>query len=418
MTTTRTEVQKNQFIDFFQSGTTKRENRKIGLELEHIIVNSETKETVSYYGENGIESILQSLRPLYDTVTECNGHLIGLERKGNIISLEPAGQFEIALCPVTSLGAEERLYSKARHEADEIVAKLGYEIQNIGYHPRSNPRDMPLIPKKRYQYMDEYFKTTGTHGIDMMRGSAATQVSLDYTDEADFMVMFRLANILSPILALATDNSPYFMGSPYQKYMARTKIWNDVDKDRSMVVANSLNHPFGFSDYADYILNAPAILVLDAEGNPVYTGNTPIAEYYANQDMNTSELEHLLSMFFPDVRLKTYMEIRMADSMPLPYVLSYIGILKGIFYNDTNKKELSEKFRNITNDDVTAAKIELMAKGYDGTIYGEKPKNLLLELLRRSEIGLSEEERPYLAPLKDLVLEETTLAKKYHENHI
>ena len=39
-------------------------------------------------------------------------------------------------------------------------------------------------------------------------------------------------------------------------------------------------------------------------------------------------------MFFPDVRLKKYIEIRPADSMPIKYVLAYATLIKGIFMSD------------------------------------------------------------------------------------
>ena len=42
----------------------------------------------------------------------------------------------------------------------------------------------------------------------MMRATAATQVSIDYQDEADFVRKMRVANLLTPFFALLSDNAP------------------------------------------------------------------------------------------------------------------------------------------------------------------------------------------------------------------
>ena len=41
-------------------------------------------------------------------------------------------------------------------------------------------------------------------------------------------------------------------------------------------------------------------------------------------------------MFFTDVRLKTYIEIRPADAMPIPYVIALRGADQGLFYAPTS----------------------------------------------------------------------------------
>ena len=63
-------------------------------------------------------------------------------------------------------------------------------------------------------------------------------------------------------------------------------------------------------------------------------------------------LNILFLCFFPDVRLKNYVEIRMADCMPIYYALSYAAIIKGIFYSDSAVNILLDKFRDVKNIDV------------------------------------------------------------------
>lgn len=49
--------------------------------------------------------------------------------------------------------------------------------------------------------------------------------------------------------------------------------------------------------------------------------------------MTEEEIEHMLSMVFPDVRLKNYIEIRMADSLPKEEPL-HILALTVIFFTE------------------------------------------------------------------------------------
>ena len=55
-----------------------------------------------------------------------------------------------------------------------------------GYQPASKVETLSLIPKERYRFMDRYFEKIGPYGRQMMRGTAATQVSIDYFSEEDF----------------------------------------------------------------------------------------------------------------------------------------------------------------------------------------------------------------------------------------
>ena len=68
------------------------------------------------------------------------------------------------------------------------------------------------------------------------------------------------------MFSLLTDNSFIFEGKKFEKNCLRVNIWNDVDKDRSMVIDSCLDKDFGFREYSEYILNAPAILIEDEKG--------------------------------------------------------------------------------------------------------------------------------------------------------
>ena len=65
--------------------------------------------------------------------------------------------------------------------------------------------------------------------------------------------------------------------------------------------------------------------------------------------MTDDEVFHAMSMVFPDVRLKSYVEIRPADSMPIPYVLAYAALIKGLFYGKSSLETLVRAARAFPN---------------------------------------------------------------------
>ena len=122
-----------------------------------------------------------------------------------------------------------------------------------------------------------------------------------------------------------------FEGSRRPHALMRTEIWKYCDPDRCNSVPGIFDEGFGFEDYAAYLLDVPAIVALDDDGEARYDTRT-FGEIFARRAMTDDEVFHAMSMVFPDVRLKSYVEIRPADSMPIPYVLAYAALIKGLFY--------------------------------------------------------------------------------------
>ena len=95
-----------------------------------------------------------------------------------------------------------------------VLEPAGGRVLTLGYHPSARAADMELIPKRRYRFMDLYFRGKGAFGTCMMRGSASTQVSIDYSSVPDCLRKLRLAFGLAPLFSLVCDNSPVFEGAP------------------------------------------------------------------------------------------------------------------------------------------------------------------------------------------------------------
>ena len=77
-------------VSLIKGGEKNRTDFKIGVGLGHIIVHKDNMDSVTYYGEEGIEGILQELL-LKGYGGNYEGHLIGLSKEDREIILGRAG---------------------------------------------------------------------------------------------------------------------------------------------------------------------------------------------------------------------------------------------------------------------------------------------------------------------------------------
>ena len=123
--------------------------------------------------------------------------------------------------------------------------------------------------------------------------------------------------------------------------------------------------------------------------------------------MGKDDIEHLLGMFWNDVRLKRYVEIRQGDSIPLAPALGYVALIKGIFYSDTNL-DLLEAIFGVGADgvwhqaeaDVEDAIAVIVKDGWDAVVYGRSVSAWADLLMQLAPDGLGTEV-DYLEALKD-----------------
>jgi glutamate--cysteine ligase len=399
---------------YFRDGCKLNCIQKLGVEIEHFIVHRDGS-SVSYYEDRGTESLLQELAPLYPRRHTENGRLLGLSNNDYSISLEPAGQLEISIVPKESICVIQKIYRTFLRQLHPLLKERGFRLITLGYQPVSSADSLPLIPKKRYAYMDRYFQSSGTSGRNMMRGTASTQVSIDYCCEEDFCRKYRAAYLLMPALKLFSDNTPVFEGRPSQGFLERTRIWNHVDPARCGIFPGLFRPDFGFRSYAEYLWNLPLIFRPSADG-PVYTGSAAVRELWRDRLLSPDDVEHILSMTFLDVRLKNYVEIRGADSMPLACVTAYLALIKGLFFSPRVLEHLLDLLPR-EEAAITAAEESLSVKGYAGMLYGRPADEFLWMLLDLAEEHLESGEAMCLLPFRQNLQRHTTIAKEYYGKH-
>lgn len=404
-------LNREKLIAYFEAGD--KDTQKFGFELEHVLLH-EDGTPVSYSEPGGVRDVLERLSENYKRKAFEGGEIIGMQRAYEAISIEPAGQIEVSIGPCASVHEIEVAYASFRELFDPVLDEFGLQAPLLGYNPAAKARDLELVPKYRYECMTKFLGAQAYEGICMMRGTTSLQVSIDFENEADALRKLRIAEKIAPVLSLICDNSPMYEGAPRPFNLVRTAVWAGMNQDRVGTVPGSLDPNFTFADYADYIMTREAILVPDesSEQGWRYVADTTFDEVYADREMSPREIEHALSMVWPDARLKNFVEIRPADAMPIEYCLAYTALVRALFY-EGNLDKLEELLADVGEDDVRQAKEQLMEAGYDAVVFGKPAAEWADKLFELAESVAAPQGRTYMAPLAALVKERTTLAERW-----
>jgi len=400
---------KEKLITYFRAGECEIES--LGMEIEHFVVERDTLKSIGYRKVGGVKEVLKALEKKGWEGQKEGGKLIGLKSSKADITLEPGGQLEIGISPQEKIEDLKKIYLDFLEDIIPILEKKGYWLINLGYQLHSKIKEIEWNAKERYKIMSDYLAKTGKYAHNMMKGTAALQVALDYRDEEDFIKKFRVANTLSPVLSSLLDNSPFFEGGVYEGQALRTVIWDNTDDERCGIVKEAFDEDFGYKKYAEYILSRRPILI-KSRGEYISTLDKNNYQIFENREFGTEELEHILTMVFPDVRAKQFVEIRMADSLPPEYSFAVVALWKGLFYNQKVLDKVYNFIREFTLAEVLSARKEIIDKGIEAYLGEYKVVEIGEKLLDWVKLSLAEDEVGYLAPLVDIIKSRETLANK------
>ena len=418
----------------FRSGEKPRERWRIGTEHEKIPFYRSTHQPVPYEGERGIGAMLDLFHTRFgwSPVRE-GGNVIALTRGQASITLEPGGQLELSGAPLST--SHETCMELGQHlrEVSEISEEMGVAFLNMGRNPSVLSPDMPWMPKERYAIMREYLSGRGTMALDMMLGTATVQVNIDYGDEADMVHKMRAAMGVAPLLTAIYANSPFAGGAPTGYLSTRSRIWEDTDKHRTGFFDGLFSPDFGYRAYVEYALDVPMFFI-HRDGHYLNMAGHSFRRFmdegYQGHIATMEDWELHLTTIFPMVRLKKYIELRMADVGPLGMICAFPALARGLFYDDQALAETGvlasafcgESTTELTRLESAAAREGLRAQS-NGRAFREWARELLdickggLQRLGAQD-ALGEDERGYLHPLEKIVDSGTTLAdgllKRYH----
>jgi glutamate--cysteine ligase len=309
-----------------------REGR-VGLELELLPVKPDGH-LVPYAGAGGVEEALARLSPPHEAVEEAS-HITALKpRGGGMVGLEPGAQVEIATPPADSLGELETFLQRTARELETSAAASGFRLAPWGVAPTDGEEDLPDVPKARYGILREHLLAAGSMGRRMMKLTASTQVSFDYKDEADLTRMVHIAATALPYVLAYTANGPVYGGRRTPWATQRPKIWRNTDRKRCGLPAFLFGEQVTYAGAARWAAGRPLILMV-RDGRFLPGDGRTFAEWLRNPgergSITVEDWELHVSTLFPDLRLRSYLEIRVLDALPLPLVMSIAALFKGLF---------------------------------------------------------------------------------------
>ena len=275
-----------------------------------------------YEGLWGIRALLEGLQRYgWEPYLE-NGNPIALLKDGQSVTLEPGGQLELSGAPLHNL---HRTCDEVHAHLDQVRTvseELGIGFYGVGFRPDAPREAIPWMPKGRYKIMRRYMPTRGSLGLDMMTRTCTVQVNLDYQSEADMVRKMRIAMALQRLRPRSSPTLPSSRASPAAS--AATAATSGPTRIRTAAASStSCSSPaWGSSAMPDYVLDAPMYFVardggyVDAAGESFRDFLDGALPQLPGERPTLKDWEDHLTTVFPEVRLKTFIEMRGADSGP------------------------------------------------------------------------------------------------------
>jgi glutamate--cysteine ligase len=399
---------------------------RVGSEHEKLVYRLGSYEPVAYdrdaEGRGGIFDLMDGLKRFgWSGVYEDNqfGHtLIGLTRGGGNISLEPGGQFELSGAPLESVHDICEEISQHLSEVAVVGEELGIGFSGLGYTPTWTREQIPVMPKGRYAIMRAYMPKVGGLGLDMMFRTCTVQANLDFASEADMVAKFRLSLALQPIATALFANSPFVEGKPTGLLSSRAHVWTDTDPHRTGMLPFVFEDGFGFMTYARWALDVPMYFVkrdgryIDASGQSFRAFMAGELPALPGERPSIKDWEDHLTTLFPEVRLKTYLEMRGADAGPKTRLCALAALWIGLLYDPAAQAAAWDLCKDWTIEQREALRGDAARLGLKAQIAGRTVRDVARDVLAIAREGLNRRNRlsgslsnesSYLSDLEEIV---------------
>ncbi len=377
---------KNEIINYFKSGIKETKDFKIGIEHEKFLFDNKNNKRVNYQKIKEMFAALLEFgwNPVYE-----KENIIGLNKGGRNITLEPGNQIELSGDKLNHIHEGCSESQDYLFELKQVTKKLDLKIVSAGFDPISKLDEVPNNPKQRYKLMTNDMPLDGELSLDMMYRTCGTQLNIDYESEKDFMKKFKVVNSIVPISIALFANSSIVekKNSNYLSY--RSKVWQDTSRGGlPKLFFNDLN----FEKYADFVMDFP-ILFIQHKDKYISGRNYKFKDFMngkideiENRFPSETDLTTHLSTIFTENRLKKYIELRSMDTCGWDCLCAGPAFNIGMLYG--NLDEVYELISNWETDKIINAYLEAPRKGFNTQLMGKDLLYWSSILLNLSKIGL------------------------------
>ncbi|RBO51619.1 glutamate--cysteine ligase [Rhodovulum sp. BSW8] len=392
-----------QLTEYLAAGCKPKADWRIGTEHEKFGYCKDALKPIPYDGPRSVKAVLEGLRDRHGWAPVMEGeNLIGLQKDGANVSLEPGGQLELSGAPLETIHQTCDEVTEHLREVKGVADEIGVGFIGLGAAPIWSHEDMPMMPKGRYRLMTDYMDRVGTMGKTMMYRTCTVQVNLDFGSEADMVQKLRVALALQPVATALFANSPFLDGKPNGMKSWRSRVWRDLDAARTGMLPFAFEDGFGFERYVDYALDVPMYFVyrdgryIDALGQsfrdfmagrlPALPGEVPTLSDWADH----------LTTIFPEARMKKFIEMRGADGGPWRRLCALPALWVGLTYDQGALDAAWDLVKDWDAETRDAWRVAAATDGLDAEVNGVKMLGLARQVVDIARGGLKARARPGL----------------------
>ena len=379
----------------------------IGMEYERLPIDKSTNEAASYYGLFGVCELLKEFAEIdnWDYLLD-NNEIIGLKKLHDTITLEPGAQIEYSIEPQKTVTDLKNKIESIDSALNILLDKYGIKLINYGVSPISTYKKIKLIPKRRYKYMADYL--WGILSDVMMRETAGIQVGVDYSSEEDAMNKLRIASIISPFMTAMFANSSIRGGVDTGYKSFRALAWLNTDNERCGFPTD-LTRENDFTNYINNVIESPMIFITRNNKIINIDGKITFKQFlkYGYQGYQAEMEDYKLhaNLYFSDVRLRQFIEIRNHDCVGNGLEYSIPAIYKGIMYNKDAMEEIDYLLKNISPRDIEEFRYHVPRLALDTKIKNILAKDIAAEILNIAYQSLdykNDNDSEYILPIMEL----------------
>ena len=423
---------RDDLVRHLSGGSKPKSQWRIGTEHEKFVYDLRTFKPLGYDAKPGIRSLLEGMKRFgWEPVLE-GDNIIGLTQNGASLSLEPGGQFELSGAPLATVHQTCAEVNTHLEQVREVTSEIGAGVIGLGFAPTWSMEETHQMPKGRYAIMRRYLPKVGGYGHEMMFRTCTVQVNLDFSSEADMVKKFRVGLALQPVATALFANSPFREGRPNGFLSYRSQIWTDVDNARSGMLPWVFEDGMSFERYVDYALDVPMFFVF-RDGKYVDVAGRSFRDFL---ERRIPEVKHVtptmndwadhLTTIFPEVRLKSFLEMRGADGGIWRRICGLPALWTGLYYDQVALDAAWDLVKSWTAEERQAMRDAVPRQAFKTPFRGGTVGELAREMLNISAEGLRRRaaqdssgmtEEGFLVPLREIIERGYTRAEELLHNY-
>ena len=423
---------RDDLVRHLSKGSRPKADWRIGTEHEKFVYDLKTRKPVAYDGKPGIRQLLEGMARFGWQPLKEGENIIGLTKNGASLSLEPGGQFELSGAPLKTVHETCAEVNTHLEETRQVAIEIGVGMLGFGFTPDWRLDEVSVMPKGRYGIMRKYMPKVGGYGLDMMFRTCTVQVNLDFASEADMVKKFRVGLALQPVTTALFANSPFREGRPSGFLSYRSQVWTDVDNARSGMLPWVFEDGMSFERYVDYALDVPMYFVY-RDGKYIDVAGKSFRKFLAREIPEVAHIEPSMSdwadhltTIFPEVRLKSFLEMRGTDGGLWRRICGMPALWVGLLYDDVALDACWDLVKDWTAEERQALRDAVPRQGFKAPFRKATVHELAQRMLEISTAGLKRRaaldaggmsEEGFLNPLRELVNRGYTRAEEMLKNY-